>query len=156
LAEPHGALFGLFDVAYPQPKDGGRRAAPFLPYLFEAPPDFALSLWFDGGGALAAGKLSIDAQGNVWSGVNWMPGSQSGVARNIGGGTAEFASDGTALSPAISGFAGMGLDGVGWGTGVSEDRVWVGGLNGTILLMDLHGSPSGPRPIFRWRASSAV
>src|SRR5262249_11262793 len=78
--------------------------APFLPYLFYAPSDFALSLWFDGGGALAAGKLSIDAKGNVWSGVNWMPGSQSGIATNLGGGTAKFASDGTALSPAITGF----------------------------------------------------
>lgn len=137
------ALFDLFDKAYPQPKDGARRAAPNLPYLFEAPADFALSLWFDGGGALAAGKIGIDADGNVWSGVNWMPGSQSGVARNIGGGTAEFAPDGTPLSPAITGFTGMGLDGVGWGTAVSNDRVWIGGLNGTILVMDLKGKPVG-------------
>jgi hypothetical protein len=137
------ALFGLFQSAYPEPAPGARRPAPFVPYLFVAPPDFALSLWFDGGGTLAPGKLAIDAQGNIWSGVNWLPGSQSGVATNLGGGTAKFAPDGTPLSPPITGFAGMGLDGVGWGTGVSEDRVWIGGLNGTILLMDLDGKPVG-------------
>ena len=142
------ALFGLFETAYPEPKPGARRAAPFLPYLLHAPSDFALSLWFDGGGALSAGKLSIDADGNVWTGVNWMPGSQSGVAKNIGGGTAKFAPDGTPLSPAITGFTGMGLDGVGWGTGVAEDRVWIGGLNGTILLMNLDGKPVGQESDF--------
>ena len=36
-AEPK-ALFALFDEAYPQPKDGGRRAAPFVPYLAWARP----------------------------------------------------------------------------------------------------------------------
>ena len=35
-------LYRLFDEAYPQPKDGSRRAAPFAPYLFYAPDDFAL------------------------------------------------------------------------------------------------------------------
>jgi hypothetical protein len=142
------ALFELFEKAYPQPKNGGRRPAPTLPYLFYAPPDFALSLWFDGGGALAAGRLGIDADGDVWSGVNWMPGSQSGVATNLGGGTAKFAPDGTPLSPPITGFTGMGLDGVGWGTGVTDDRVWIGGLNGTILLMDLDGKPIGTEADF--------
>jgi hypothetical protein len=45
--EPSSApkeLFSLFDQAYPQPADGSRRAAPFLPYLALVPPDFALSL----------------------------------------------------------------------------------------------------------------
>jgi hypothetical protein len=142
------ALFGLFDTDYPPLKPGARRAAPLLPYLFDAPSDFALSLWFDGGGALAAGKISIDAKGNVWTGVNWMPGSQSGVATNIGGGTAKYAPNGTALSPAITGVTGMGLDGVGWGTGASLDRVWIGGLNGTILLMDLDRKPVGKESDF--------
>ena len=43
-------LYALFDEAYPQPKDGSRRAAPFLPYLAYTPPDFALMLSFAGGG----------------------------------------------------------------------------------------------------------
>jgi hypothetical protein len=58
----------------------------------------------------------FDAQGNPWSRQNWTPGSQSGVARNIGGGTANFSPNGTALSPPITGFTGMGMDGAGWGT----------------------------------------
>jgi hypothetical protein len=43
-----------------------------------------------------------------------MPGSQSGVADNIGGGTVKFASDGSALSSAATGFRRMGVDRVGW------------------------------------------
>ena len=42
----------------------------------------------------------------------------------------------------------MGLDGVGWGTGVTLDKVWVGGLNGTILVMDFNGNPIGTEKDF--------
>ena len=94
------SLYALFDEAYPQPKDGSPRNAPFLPYLAYAPPDFALMLSFAGGGSYADGKFVFDADGNLWSGQNWMPGSQSGVTHNIGGGTIKVASNGTALSPA--------------------------------------------------------
>ena len=59
---------------------------------------------------------------------NWMPGSQSGVSKNIGGGTVKLAPNGSVLSPAITGFTGMGMDGVGWGTGVTLDKVWIGEL----------------------------
>ena len=134
-------LFALFDEAYPQPKDGSRRKAPFAPYLAYPPPDFALSLCFAGGGMCANGKFVFDADGNLWSGQNWMPGSQSGVSVNIGGGLIKVLSNGTVVSPPINGFRGMGLDGVGWGTGVSLDKVWVGGLNGTILVTDFNGKP---------------
>jgi hypothetical protein len=134
-------LFALFDAAYPQPKDGSRRTAPFAPYLRFVPDDFALSLCFAGGGMLANGKFVFDADGNLWSGQNWMPGSQSGVALNIGGGLIKVLPNGTVVSPAVNGFRGMGLDGVGWGTGVSLDKVWVGGLNGTILVTDFNGNP---------------
>lgn len=138
-----GTLYALFDEAYPQPRDGGRRKAPFLPYLSYAPADFALMLSFAGGGIYAPGKFMFDANGNLWSGVNWMPGSQSGVAHNIGGGTIKFAPNGTALSPAVTGFTGMGVDGVGWGTGVSLDKVWVTSFNGRIGLFDFDGKPIG-------------
>ena len=37
-------LYALFSEAYPQPKDGARRAAPFVPYLALVPADFSLSL----------------------------------------------------------------------------------------------------------------
>jgi hypothetical protein len=136
-------LFALFDEAYPQPNDGSRRKTPFLPYLAYAPPDFALMLSFAGGGVFANGKFCFDANGNLWSGQNWMPGSQSGVVHAIGGGTVKFAPNGTAFSPAITGFTGMGVDGVGWGTGVTLDKVWVTGLNGAIGVMDFNGKPLG-------------
>ncbi len=139
-SDPKG-LFALFDQAYPQPKDGSRRAAPFVPYLAWAPPDFALSLCFAGGGTYSAGRLMFDANGNLWSGQNWMAGSQSGVIQSIGGGVVKMAPNGTALSPAITGFTGMGVDGVGWGTGVTRSNVWATSFDGKILIMDFNGRP---------------
>jgi len=141
-------LYELFDQAYPQPKDGSRRTAPHVPYLAYAPPDFAMILKFAGGGIYSAGKLCVDADGNIWSGQNWMAGSQSGVVQNIGGSTIKLAPNGRALSPPITGFTGMNVDGIGWGTGVSLDRVWLGGLNGTVGVMDLDGNPVGKEADF--------
>jgi hypothetical protein len=141
-------LFSLFDEAFPQPSDGGPRKAPFLPYLAYAPPDFALMLSFAGGGLYAPGKFMFDANGNLWSGVNWMPGSQSGVTHNIGGGTVKFSPNGTAMSPAVTGFTGMGVAGVGWGTGVTLDKVWVTSFNGKIGLFDFEGRPIGSESDF--------
>jgi hypothetical protein len=134
-------LYALFDEAYPQPKDGARRAAPFVPYLAWAPPDFALSLCFAGGGTYSAGRLMFDKNGNLWSGQNWLPGSQSGVIRSIGGGVIEITPNGTPLSPPITGFTGMGIDGVGWGTAVTNDRVWATSFNGKFAVMDFDGKP---------------
>jgi hypothetical protein len=139
-ADPKG-LYALFDEAYAQPKDGARRAAPFVPYLFYAPDDFALSLAFAGGGTYSAGRLMFDASGNLWSGQNWMPGSQSGVVQSLGGGVLKMTPNGTPLSPPITGFTGMGIDGVGWGTAVTRDRVWISSFNGKILVMDFDGKP---------------
>ena len=84
------ALYALFDEAYPQPKDGSRRAAPFVPYLAYVPEDFALSLCFAGGGVYSPGRFMFDANGNLWSGQNWMAGSQSGVNTSIGGGVVKL------------------------------------------------------------------
>ncbi len=134
-------LYALFDEAYPQPEGGARRAAPFLPYLAWSPPDFAISLCFAGGGMCANGRFMFDAEGNLWSGQNWMPGSQSSVVRSIGGGVIKFAPNGTPLSPPITGFTGMGLDGVGWGTAVTREHVWATSFNGHILVMDFNGRP---------------
>jgi len=144
-------LYALFDEAYPQPKDGARRAAPFVPYLAWTPPDFALSLCFAGGGTFANGRFMFDADGNLWSGQNWMPGSQSGVRKNIGGGVTKFSPNGTALSPAITGFTGMGIDGVGWGTAVALDKVWITSFNGKILVMDFDGHPIGDESDFPFK-----
>jgi len=144
-------LFALFEEAYPQPKDVSRRAAPFVPYLAWTPPDFALSLCFAGGGVFANGRFMFDANGNLWSGQNWMPGSQSGVRKNIGGGVVKFAPNGTALSPPITGFTGMGIDGVGWGTAVALDKVWITSFNGKILVMDFDGHPIGKESDFPFK-----
>jgi hypothetical protein len=145
------ALFALFEEAYPQPQDGARRAAPFAPYLAWTPADFALSLCFAGGGTYANGRFMFDADGNLWSGQNWMPGSQSGVRKNIGGGVTKFSPNGTALSPPITGFTGMGIDGVGWGTAVTLDKVWITSFNGKILLMDFNGHPIGSESDFPFK-----
>jgi hypothetical protein len=144
-------LYALFDEAYPQPKDGSRRAAPFVPYLSYSPPDFALMLAFAGGGVYSAGRLMFDANGNVRSGQNWMAGSQSGVVNNIGGGVIKLAPNGTPLSPPITGFTGMGLDGVGWGTAVTLDKVWAVSFNGKILVLDFEGRPIGSESDFPFK-----
>jgi hypothetical protein len=136
------ALYDLFDEAYPLlAPDGRRTGAPFTPYLVYAPEDFALSLCFSGGGDYANGRFMFDAEGNLWSGMNWMPGSQSGVNKSTGGGVGKFSPNGVALSPPITGFTGMGIDGVGWGTAVTKDRVWISSFNGKILVMDFDGKP---------------
>jgi hypothetical protein len=135
-------LYGLYDEAYPLPAPDARRTdAPFTPYLVYIPEDFALSLAFSGGGNYAAGRLMFDPDGNLWSGQNWLPGSQSGVNKSTGGGVIKFSPNGAALSPPITGFTGMGIDGVGWGTAVAKDRVWISGFNGKILVMDFGGKP---------------
>jgi hypothetical protein len=134
-------LYGLFDEAYPLPAPDGRRSAPFAPYLVYVPDDFALSLCFSGGGVYANGRFMFDADGNLWSGMNWLPGSQSGVNKSTGGGVVKFTPNGVPLSPPIIGFTGMGIDGVGWGTAVTKDRVWISSFNGKILVMDFNGKP---------------
>jgi streptogramin lyase len=91
----------------------------------------------------AAGKLMFDEDGNLWSGQNWMPGSQSGTIRSIGGGVIKYNPDGTVLSPPITGFDGMGTDGIGWGTAVGLDKVWTTSFNGKILALDFDGKPAG-------------
>ncbi|MGA2370778.1 MAG: hypothetical protein ACLP3R_06885 [Candidatus Korobacteraceae bacterium] len=134
-------LYAIFDETYPLPAPDGRRSAPFTPYLVYVPDDFALSLCFSGGGNYANGRFMFDAEGNLWSGMNWMPGSQSGVNKSTGGGVAKYSPNGVALSPPIFGFRGMGIDGVGWGTAVTKDRVWISSFNGKILVMDFDGKP---------------
>ena len=134
-------LYALFDEAYPLPAPDGRRSSPFVPYLVYPPADFALSLAFSGGGDYANGRFMFDAEGNLWCGMNWMPGSQSGVNKSTGGGVGKFSPNGVALSPPIFGFTGMGIDGIGWGTAVTKDRVWISSFNGKILVMDFNGKP---------------
>lgn len=148
-------LFQLFDRAYPLPKDGfpslpgslvseGRRKSPFVPYLSFAPQDFAMVLAFGQGGICAPGKLSLDHEGNLWTGLNWMPGAQNGVYQGIGGGLVKLDSTGKLLSPPVTGFTGMEVDGAGWGTAVTaKGTCWVSSFNGAIGVYRLHdGAPS--------------
>ncbi len=147
-------LYGLFDKAYPQPKDGfpakpdskvpvSRRSAPFVPYLSFAPEDFSMILAFGQGGICAPGKLALDAAGNLWTGLNWMPGAQNGVYQGIGGGLVKLDSAGRRVSPPVTGYTGMGVDGAGWGTAITNDGTcWVTSFNGAIGVYRLEdGSP---------------
>jgi hypothetical protein len=145
------ALYGLFDEVYPQPKDGARRSAPFVPYLAYVPDDFSLSLCFAGGGIYSPGRLMFDTDGNLWTGQNWMAGSQSGVVHSIGGGLVKMAPNGTPLSPPILGFTGMGIDGIGWGIAVSTDKVWATSFDGKILVTDFNGNPIGSEDDFPFK-----
>jgi hypothetical protein len=108
-------------------------------------------LRFSGGGAYAPGRLMFDADGNLWSGVNWMPGSQSNAVKNIGGGVAKFGPDGSALSPPVTGFIGAGINGIGWGTAVTRENLWVSSFNGKILVTDLQGRPVASEQDFPFR-----
>ena len=143
-----GALYQLFQSSYPINKATQLRTTATAPYLLFQPKSFSLSLVFNGGGALGLGKLMFDGKGSMWSGTNWMPGSQSGVVNNIGGGVTHFSPGGTPLSPAISGYNGQGINGVGWGTGVSENYAWVGAFNNMVGVFDLNdGKALGPATI---------
>jgi streptogramin lyase len=147
-------LFNLFDKAYPQPKDGfpampnskvpvSRRSSPFVPYLSFAPEDFAMILVFGQGGICAPGKLALDKDGNLWTGLNWMPGAQNGVYQGIGGGLVKLDSTGSLISPPVTGYTGMGVDGVGWGTAITNaGTCWITSFNGAVGVFKLEdGSP---------------
>ena len=140
-------LFALFTKSYPYPKGEGRRNSSFLPYLEWEPKDFALMIRLTGGGTYSAGRLMFDDRGQLWSGQNWMPGSQSNLTTSIGGGVIRLAPDGTALSPRLTGYDRQGLDGIGWGTTVSSDKVWVSSFNSKIGVLDLDGNALGPAAV---------
>ncbi len=138
------ALYTLFVEFYPVDASTGLRAGAVLPYLLFEPTDFALMIRFSGGGLYAPGKILFDKDGNLWTGNNWMPGSQSGVVNDLGGGVAKLSPGGKPLSPAPLGFNSQNINGIGWGTGVSQDKVWVGTFNKTVGVFDLQGNPLGP------------
>ena len=140
-----GRLFALLDTFYPVPEGETLRATPFMPYLSYAPSAWVLPLKFNGGGLNAPGKIMFDSEGNAWTGANFIVGSQGSDAL-WDGNMAKFAPNGRALSPAPTGFAGGGLEGPGFGTGVdANDRVWITSTTGkTISLFDKNGKPLSP------------
>jgi streptogramin lyase len=118
-----------------------------IPYLFYAPSSWTLSLVYGGGGFYAVGGAAIDVEGNFWTNNNWMPGSQTTIYRQFGGGSGKFAPNGKPLSPMITGFRGGGLDSPGWGIAFSsDDKVWLTNLIGrTISVLDRNtGAPLSP------------
>jgi len=70
-------LFGLLDAFYPIPQGKNLRRPPYMPYLNYAPTAWTLPLKFAGGGQSAPGKIMFDAEGNAWTGVNFIVGSQA-------------------------------------------------------------------------------
>jgi len=140
-------IFALLDNFYPVP--AGKRAprpTPFAPYLTSAPSAWVLPLRFAGGGYFAGGKLMFDSQGNVWTADNFQVGAQ---AQDYfwQGGVSKFAPDGTALSPATTGFTGGGLLGPGFGLAIdAHDNAWMTSFagNNNVALFDNSGKPLSP------------
>ncbi len=130
--------FSLFEKLYPRGDE--LRETPFMPYLEMAPNEFALAVRFSGGGIFSPGKLEKDEHGNIWTGNNWMPGSQSNTLRGIGGGMSKLSPSGKAISPDVTGFVGIGVNGCGWGTAVADGQVWMSSFNGKACVYDYQGN----------------
>lgn len=135
--------FNLFTKLYPRGDE--LRITPFIPYLEMAPNEFALAVRFSGGGIYSPGKLEKDEHGNIWTGNNWMPGSQSNTLRGIGGGMSKLSPSGKTLSPDITGFVGVGVNGCGWGTAVADGQVWMSSFNGKACVYDYQGNVRGAK-----------
>lgn len=141
------ALFGLLDDFYPIPEGARYRDVTSIPYLFFAPSAWTLSLVYGGGGFNAVGGAAFDADGNFWTNNNWQIGSQTTMFQQFGGGVGRFDTDGTPLSPMITGYRGGGIDSPGWGIAFADDgKVWVTNLIGrTISVLDREsGAPLSP------------
>lgn len=141
-------LFGLVDDFYPVPEGARYRNVSHVPYLFYAPSAWTLSLVYGGGGFFGVGGAALDADGNFWTNNNWLIGSQTTIFKQFGAGVGRFDTDGTPLSPAITGYTGGGLDSPGWGIAFSDDdKVWLTNLIGrTISVLDRKtGAPLSPK-----------
>jgi hypothetical protein len=138
-------LFALLDAFYPVPKGKSLRATPYMPYLSYSPSAWVLPLKFTGGGLNAPGKIGFDAEGNAWTGDNFIVGSQA-TDGLWDGNLSEIAPNGQPLSPMITGFTGGGIEGPGFGTAVSVDgKAWVDSTVGkTISPFDKVGKPLSP------------
>jgi hypothetical protein len=140
-----GRLFALLDAFYPIPEGKTLRRTPYVPYLSYAPSAWVLPLKFTGGGLSAPGKIMFDADGNAWTGVNFIVGSQASDDL-WDGNLSEFAPNGKPLSPATTGFQGGGIEGPGFGTAIdAKGNVWVTSTGSkTISLFDKNGKPLSP------------
>jgi streptogramin lyase len=138
-------LFALLDALYPVPQGKNLRRTPYMPYLNYAPSAWTLPLKFTGGGLSAPGKIMFDVEGNAWTGVNFIVGSQASDDL-WDGNLSKFAPNGRPLSPETTGFQGGGVEGPGFGTAIDADgNVWVTSTGGkTISLFDKSGKPISP------------
>jgi hypothetical protein len=140
-----GRLFALLDAFYPVPKGKTLRPSPYMPYLNYAPSAWVLPLKFTGGGLSAPGKIMFDGEGNAWTGVNFIVGSQASDDL-WDGNLAKFSPNGKPLSPATTGFQGGGIEGPGFGTAIdAAGRAWVTSTGSkTMSLFDKDGTPLSP------------
>jgi hypothetical protein len=138
-------VFALLDAFYPVPKGKTLRPVPRMPYLSYTPSAWVLPLKFTGGGLNAPGKIMFDSEGNAWTGVNFIIGSQASDDL-WDGNLSKFAPNGTPLSPRTTGFTGGGIEGPGFGTAIdANDQVWVTSTGGkTISLFHKDGKPLSP------------
>jgi streptogramin lyase len=138
-------LFALLDAFYPVPQGKTLRRTPYLPYLSYAPSAWVLPLKFTGGGLSAPGKIMFDGEGNAWTGVNFIVGSQASDTL-WDGNLSKFAPNGKPLSPATTGFQGGGIEGPGFGTAIDADgNAWVTSTGSkTISHFDKNGQPLSP------------
>ncbi|MBV8476389.1 MAG: hypothetical protein JOZ36_06965 [Acidobacteria bacterium] len=116
-------IFALLDKFYPIPHGKTLRPVPRMPYLSFAPSAWVLPLKFGGGGLNAPGKIMFDADGNAWTGVNFIVGSQASDDL-WDGNLAEFAPNGKALSPETTGFQGGGIEGPGFAMAGFSSAAW--------------------------------
>ena len=140
-------IFALLDEFHPVPAGKLWRDVPFVPYLSFAPSAWTLSLAYAGGGMNSLGGIAIDGEGNMWSANNFMPGAQSTIWGQFGGGVSKIAPNGKPLSPMTVGFRGGGIDSPGFGIAIgADDRVWVDSLRAqTISVFDREtGKPLSP------------
>jgi len=137
-------VFALLDQFYPT-KEKRLRPTRFMPYLSVAPSAWILPLKFTGGGLSGPGKIMFDSEGNAWTGVNFIVGSQA-LDAFWDGNLSKFAPSGRPLSPMTFGFTGGGILGPGFGTAVGrDDKVWVTNTSGrSISVFDKHGKPLSP------------
>jgi hypothetical protein len=138
-------LFALLNQLYPVPQGKTMRAVPYMPYLDFPPSAWVLPLKFDGGGYRAGGKAMFDSEGNLWVGDNFTVGWQ-GQDTLWQGNATKFAPDGHPLSPAITGFAGGGMQGGTFGAAVdAKDNAWLASYGGqSIAVFDKNGKPLTP------------
>jgi streptogramin lyase len=141
-------VFALLDEFYPVPAGKHWRDVPFIPYLNFAPSAWTLSLVYAGGGLNSLGGIAIDGEGNMWTDLNFLVGSQSAILVGaFGGGLGKLAPNGRPLSPMTVGFRGGGIDGPGFGIAISaDDKVWATSLeSNNISVFDRKtGQPLSP------------